>query len=99
MAHVRATRTSSGVSLLILFFCAILLLVGLGLVFTRHLLFALAPLAVMLLLVAVTGLVVMAEIGMVAVLGICWRWAEQHPHKKEPEPGTPSVKDHSTPRG
>ena len=84
-------------SLLILFFCAILLMVGLGLVFTGHLLFALAPLAVMLLLVAVTGLVVMAEVGMVAVLGACWRWADQHPRKKEPSPDATSTTSHNTP--
>ena len=61
------------------------MLVGLSLVFARHLLLALIPLGVMLLLIAVTGLVVMTEIGMVAVLGLCWRWADQHPDKKDPE--------------
>jgi predicted lipid-binding transport protein (Tim44 family) len=76
-------------SLLLLLFCGALMLAGLGLVFTRHLLFALIPLGVMLILVAVTGLVVMAEIGMVAVLGFCWRWADQHPPKAATKDSTP----------
>jgi membrane protein implicated in regulation of membrane protease activity len=70
-------------SILLLFFCGALMLGGIGLVYTRHLLLALIPLFVMLLLIAVTGLMVMAEIGMVAVLGLCWRWADQHPEKKD----------------
>jgi membrane protein implicated in regulation of membrane protease activity len=68
-------------SLFLLFFCGALMLAGLGLVYSHHLLMALIPLALMLLLVALTGLVVMAEIGMVAVLGAAWRWADQHSAK------------------
>jgi uncharacterized membrane protein YqjE len=82
-------------SILLLFFCGALMLAGISLVFTRHLLLALLPLCIMLLLVAVTGLVVMAEIGMVAVLGFCWRWADQHPEKKAEkgaEETTPPIK-------
>ena len=56
---------------------------GLALVASKHLLYALIPLAAMLLLVAVTGLVVMCEIGMVAVLGVSWRWADRHQVKTE----------------
>ena len=73
-------------SLLILVLCAALMFTGLGLVHTRHLLFALVPLGMMLILVAVTGIVVMAEIGMVAVLGAYWRWSDQHPVKKDEAP-------------
>jgi membrane protein implicated in regulation of membrane protease activity len=74
--------TDISMSLLLLFFCGALMLAGLGLVYTHHMFMALIPLALMLLLVALTGLFVMAEIGMVAVLGASWRWVDQHPAKK-----------------
>jgi hypothetical protein len=66
------------VSLILLIFCGLLMIAGIALVVTKHLLLALIPLAAMLLLVAVDGLVVMCEVGMVAVLGGIWRYGDQH---------------------
>lgn len=57
------------------------MITGIALVVGRHLLLALIPLAAMALIVAVDGLIVMCEVGMVAVLGGIWRYADQHQKK------------------